>query len=71
MRINIKHILVPTDFSGYSKESFNQALLIASKTDAKVTLLHCIALPYDFASTVESTFEQIKRGSNPLFGSLF
>jgi len=63
MAFNINHILVPTDFSEYSKKSFTQALLIASKTDAKVTLLHCIEPPYDFASTVESTLEQIKRGS--------
>ncbi len=63
MTFNSKHILVPTDFSEYSKKSFTQALLIASKTDAKVTLLHCIEPPYDFASTVESTLEQIKRGS--------
>lgn len=63
MNKNINHILVPTDFSGYSKKSFIYALIIAEKTGASVSLMHCIEPPYDFASTVESTLEQLKRGT--------
>jgi nucleotide-binding universal stress UspA family protein len=67
----IKNILVPTDFSDYSKKSFEQALVIASKNGATVTLLHCIEPPYDFASTVESTLEQMKRGANRRLNDMY
>jgi nucleotide-binding universal stress UspA family protein len=67
----VKNILVPTDFSDYSKKSFEQALVIASETGASVTLLHCIEPPYDFASTVESTLEQMKRGANRRLNDMF
>jgi len=67
----VKNILIPTDFSDYSKKSFEQALVIASETKASVTLLHCIEPPYDFASTVESTLEQMKRGANRRLNDMF
>jgi nucleotide-binding universal stress UspA family protein len=67
----VKNILVPTDFSDYSKKSFEQALVIASETGASVTLLHCIEPPYDFASTVESTLEQMKRGANRRLNDMY
>jgi nucleotide-binding universal stress UspA family protein len=67
----VKNILIPTDFSDYSKKSFEQALVIASETNASVTLLHCIEPPYDFASTVESTLEQMKRGANRRLNDMF
>ncbi len=67
----VKNILVPTDFSEYSKKSFEQALVLASETKASVTLLHCIEPPYDFASTVESTLEQMKRGANKRLNDMF
>jgi universal stress protein A len=37
-----KNILVPTDFSEHSDKALKQALDIAEKYDAKVTLLHVI-----------------------------
>lgn len=71
MNRNINHILVPTDFSGYSKKSFTYALLIAGKMGASVSLMHCIEPPYDFASTVESTLEQLKRGAKRKLDEMF
>jgi len=59
--MKISHILVPTDFSLYSEKAYMTALAIASKANASITLLHAIEPPYDFASTVESTLEQMKR----------
>lgn len=59
--MEMSQILVPTDFSSYSEKAFMNALTLASHYKASITLLHAIEPPYDFASTVESTLEQMKR----------
>lgn len=45
--------------------------MIAEKTGASVSLMHCIEPPYDFASTVESTLEQLKRGAKRKLDEMF
>jgi nucleotide-binding universal stress UspA family protein len=38
--IKLKHILVPTDFSDFSKYALNYAITFAQTFEAKITLLH-------------------------------
>ena len=40
-----EHILVPTDFGDVANHALDLALSIASKLEARVTLLHCSWLP--------------------------
>jgi len=43
--VNIKHILVPTDFSGPAREATDYALDLARVFDASITLFHVIENP--------------------------
>lgn len=40
--IDIKHILVPTDFSKFSRAALNYAMAFAEKFDAELHLLHVV-----------------------------
>jgi nucleotide-binding universal stress UspA family protein len=40
-----KHILVPTDFSEGAEAALDYAVALAGKLDARVTLLHVVAVP--------------------------
>jgi len=53
MEKKIRHILIPTDFSGYSNRAYHFALRLASAVNAKVSLLHVVEPPYNFATAVE------------------
>jgi len=43
--MEIRHILVPTDFSAYSKQAIDVAFGLAQKFGAKLSLLHVIEMP--------------------------
>ena len=43
--INLKHILCPVDFSACSRHAFDQALAIARRRGADVTVLHVLPVP--------------------------
>ena len=43
--MNIRHILVPTDFGASAARALEMALDLATKLDASVTLLHAFMLP--------------------------
>lgn len=43
---NIKKILIPVDFSGTGAKVLDQAILMAKKTDAKITLLNVLEGPF-------------------------
>jgi nucleotide-binding universal stress UspA family protein len=54
--MNIRHILAPTDFSGYSKKAINYAFELAQTFGAKLSLLHVVELPpYPIEGFVPST----------------
>ena len=43
--INLKHILCPVDFSECSRHAFDQAVAIARRRGADVTVLHVLPVP--------------------------
>ena len=43
--MDVRHLLVPTDFSEGSKQAFEYALEVARTCGAKLTLLHVVELP--------------------------
>jgi len=43
--MDVRHLLVPTDFSEGSKQAFAYALEVARTCGAKLTLLHVVELP--------------------------
>ena len=43
--LKIQKILVPTDFSDFSKKALKYAVSVAKQLGAKITLLHVIELP--------------------------
>jgi universal stress protein A len=43
--MDMRHLLVPTDFSEGSKQAFTYALEVARTCGAKLTLLHVVELP--------------------------
>ncbi|MFN5518341.1 MAG: universal stress protein, partial [Bacteroidota bacterium] len=45
MSLNIKRILVPTDFSEISLNALDYAATIAAKDDAEIILLHVYETP--------------------------
>lgn len=45
----MKKILVPTDFSDYSKKAIAVAVEIAANSDAEIILLHCVVTRLDWA----------------------
>jgi nucleotide-binding universal stress UspA family protein len=44
--LNIRHILVPLDFSEASEKALRYAVSFAEQADAKITLLHVCPVPY-------------------------
>lgn len=57
------HYLVPTDFSENSIHALDLALALASPRVDRITLIHVIETPYDFASQVALfTEQQLKAG---------
>ena len=65
---NIKHILCPVDFSEFSRQAFNQAVAIARRQGADVTVLHVLpepsavpALPYGPEGPGPFGFETVTR----------
>jgi nucleotide-binding universal stress UspA family protein len=45
MIMEIRHLLVPTDFSESSKYALNEAVGLAQVFGARLTLLHVVELP--------------------------
>jgi len=63
-KFNLKKLLVPIDFSTYSKQATDYALFLASRFNAQIDFLHVIEQdihPSFYASGVESIFD-IDRG---------
>lgn len=48
----MKKILVPCDFSQQARAAFKTALNFASKSNGKITLLHVLNLPYQYATSI-------------------
>lgn len=70
MDLNINRILFPTDFSETSKKALPYALEIAKRTKAKLSLVHTIEEPYDFAPLLEEYMRQVRRKVETLFQDL-
>ncbi len=47
----MKKILVPTDFTALAENGLDQAVKMAKKIDAKVTVLHCLDLANQYSDT--------------------
>jgi nucleotide-binding universal stress UspA family protein len=67
--INLKHILCPVDFSECSRQAFDQAVAIARRHGADLTVLHVLpvpsavpALPYGPEGPGPFGFETVTRG---------
>lgn len=60
MSFEIRHVLLPTDFSETADKALPYALAIAEKTGAKLTLMHSIEEPYNFAPMIEEFAERTK-----------
>lgn len=60
MSLGIRHILLPTDFSETADKALPYALAIAEKTGAKLTLMHSIEEPYNFAPMIEEFVDRAK-----------
>jgi nucleotide-binding universal stress UspA family protein len=56
----MKTILVPTDFSDYSENALNMALLLAHSTKAKLVLCHVIQLPITIGEIPYAVLEKEK-----------
>lgn len=63
MKTAIKHILVPTDFSGFSNHAFQFACNMAVQSEAKITLFHVVEPPYNFAVAVEGMLELMEKNA--------
>lgn len=63
MNTEIKHILVPTDFSGFSNRAFQFACSLAAQSEAKITLIHVVEPPYNFAVAVEGMLELMEKNA--------
>lgn len=60
---NIKHILVPTDFSACSKKAAFAAGSVASKFNATITLLNVIDPPFNFPGNMEGVLDYLKENA--------
>jgi nucleotide-binding universal stress UspA family protein len=49
-RVDIKHVLCPTDFSEFSERALRHAMAIARHFDARLTVLHVIPDPLSFGA---------------------
>lgn len=54
--VHIKHILVPSDFSATAKQAMANALSIAGRHQAKITLLHVVTVYNDDPYSAEQPF---------------
>lgn len=63
MKNSIEHILVPTDFSGFSNRAFQFACHMATQAKAKITLFHVVEPPYNFAVAVEGMLELMEKNA--------
>lgn len=74
--LNVKKILVPTDFSENSELAFKRAVEIAEVFNSEVILLHAIPLENAMVSTYlsEISYEELKKKlteeSNQMFSNL-
>ncbi len=60
MSLQISNILFPTDFSETASKAMPYAIAIAKQTGAKLTLMHSIEEPYNFAPLIEEFTERAK-----------
>ena len=58
--MNVKKILVPTDFSDTAKAALDQALILAAKFDAELTVLHARLLFEDDPLEMEEKLKEVK-----------
>lgn len=63
MKKSINHILVPTDFSGFSNRAFHFACEIAERAGAKLLLFHVVEPPYNFATAVKGMMEMMEKNA--------
>ena len=63
MKKSIDHILVPTDFSGFSNHAFRFACRIANKAGANITLFHVVEPPYNFATAVKGMLDMMEKNA--------
>lgn len=63
MKNSINHILVPTDFSGFSNRAFSFACKIAQRSKAKLLLFHVVEPPYNFATAVKGMIEMMEKNA--------
>lgn len=62
---SVKTILVPTDFSDKANKAIDFATLIASKTKAKIVLLHVVELPYGTNLQIDKIRREYEKGAKP------
>ena len=55
----LKHILVPSDFSDTARHALAHALALANKTNAKITLLHIVTIFDDDPYNPKQTFPDL------------
>ena len=70
MSLHLNQLLFPTDFSENSKKVLPFALELARRSKAKLTLVHSIEEPYDFAPMIEELRQSISRKVQSLFEEL-
>jgi universal stress protein A len=59
---NIRHILVPTDFSAPAKEALDVGLFLAERFGATLTLLHVFQPPiFVYAADIYVPFDELER----------
>lgn len=63
MKKSINHILVPTDFSGFSNRAFHFACEIAERAGAKLLLFHVVEPPYNFATAVKGMMDMMEKNA--------
>lgn len=66
MSLQISHILVPTDFSETADNALSFALEIALRKKARLTVMHTIEEPYNYASMIEDYQQRVKRNAENL-----
>jgi nucleotide-binding universal stress UspA family protein len=60
---NMKHILIPTDFSENAGNALTYGLELARMSNAKCTLLHAYEMPHDFVSQMENRIVAIRENA--------
>ncbi len=56
-------ILIPVDFSDYSKKAFETAITLADKFNSEIILFHAIEPPYNFASSVDDILSKMTKNA--------